>query len=276
MKKRPKRIVSTVPSIRYATAFVIDRLSGPRWIGIHSCCSNSVVGSNSPRANAFAGRSSANVLNKTISLLTARPPPPSDQCSTRGAAGRGPRNTPPRTSAPPPAPATCQRRPGRRRRPSRQLHERASRTRPRLRRRGYPYDPGGASVPSRAPPTPPRGPRRSPTRRPASLRSGRSAARPRSRSPPRRRAAESAVRRGAVSRWRASGVAVLDHGGCDPGGDAKDCAEEEPELQISHHPAEQRSHRDHRGGEPDQDAAGAGEGKRRSLGLHRCGAYQRL
>ena len=40
---------------------MIERLSGPRWIGIHSCCSNSVVGSNSPRANAGAGSASAKI-----------------------------------------------------------------------------------------------------------------------------------------------------------------------------------------------------------------------
>ena len=44
-----------MPSSRYATAFVTERFRPATWIGIHSCCSNSVVGSNLPRASAGAG-----------------------------------------------------------------------------------------------------------------------------------------------------------------------------------------------------------------------------
>ncbi len=41
------------------------------WIGTHSFCSNSWVGSNSPRANAFDGARSASVATRKSALLTA-------------------------------------------------------------------------------------------------------------------------------------------------------------------------------------------------------------
>ena len=66
MSTIPSTIVTTAPRIRYATAFVIDMSSGPMWIGIHSCCSNSIDGSNSSSspvpavvASAVAGSTSS-------------------------------------------------------------------------------------------------------------------------------------------------------------------------------------------------------------------------
>ena len=40
----PSSIVSSAPSQRYATAFVTERSSGPRWIGSHGCWLNSSDG----------------------------------------------------------------------------------------------------------------------------------------------------------------------------------------------------------------------------------------
>src|SRR5207237_5317091 len=86
------------------------------------------------------------------------------------------------------------------------------------------------------------------------------------------RAGAPGVRRVAVSRL-ASDVPVLDHGGGDPGGDADDGAEGEPVPDVPDCPADQRARDDARRGEPDEHAAGAGEGETGALGLHRRGAY---
>ena len=94
------------------------------------------------------------------------------------------------------------------------------------------------------------------------------------RSPRRLRAAGQAVL-GAV---RSGGIRCsgTDHGRGDADGDADDGAEREPVTRFSDRPADHRAEEDARCRGSDEHAAGPCEGERRSLGLHRCGAYQRL
>ena len=70
-----------------------------------------------------------------------------------------------------------------------------------------------------------------------------------------------------------SGVSVLGDDCGDSDGNSDDGAERNSDPEASHRPPDQRARDDARRGESDQHASGAGEGERRSLGLHPAGAY---
>ena len=239
----------------------------------HSFCSNSVVGSNVPRAKARRAAAARASHGDQDDASSRAPSPPPGLCSTPRARGRAPLK-PRRTSAQPPARATCRRPRARRRPPSRRSPERASRKPPRLRRRGYRYASAGASVPSRAPRSRTEDGAEGPARdAPAGEQEDRQCDSDHDRSrgggQQGRRCARGRVQAGSQTLRYLMTVAATPTG-------MPTTAPKASPTRASPPPSRSASRGDHRCGEPDQHAAGAGEGERRSLGLHRCGAYQRL
>ena len=193
------------------------------------------------------------------------------RCSTRRAAGRAPPSSRPHTSTQPPARAICRTLRRRRRPPSRRSRERAFRKRPRLRRRGYPsvLCSRVSTSAERLRADPEHGADRPACRtgQPASRKIGSATAITIAPATAGRRVG--GATRGCVQAGMAQTLRYLITVAATPTGIPTTAAEGEPVAEVSHRPADQRAHDDARRGESDEHAAGAGEGERRSLGLHR-------
>ena len=74
MNTMPIRHETTAPSRRYATALLMDRSIGPRWMGTHSCSVHSEAGLNLSSSGVSAAIAAAGNARKRIVAVAQKPP----------------------------------------------------------------------------------------------------------------------------------------------------------------------------------------------------------